>query len=462
MKVVVIGGGAAAFAGALHAAEQGAQVTLINAGVLGGTCINSGCLPSKMMIRGAQIVRLSASHAFHGIERHRPSIDLARHVTQRQALIDELRSKKYDAAINGNSNITLLRGTARFEDRRTLVVDTQEGETQRIEADRVLIATGAYPHIPGIPGLAEIPYWTSQEALLTKHLPNHLIIIGGSAVAVELGQAFQRLGSNVTLIARSTLLSRHDPAIGTALQAILESEGMSIITGTVPVAARFSKDIFSIKLPKGDLRGDALLVATGREPNTGLLDLQKAGVGVDSRGAIKIDRAMGTSVADIYAAGDCTDMPQLVYVAAAAGTRAATNMMGGRATLDPSLIPTVIFSDPQVASVGMTEAQAKRHGLAVNSRTLGLEQVPRALANLDTRGFIKLVADRNSGRLLGAHLVASNAGEIIQGICLAIQHKMTVRELGEQLYPYLTMSEGLKLCAQSFYRDVAHLPCCAG
>ena len=298
--------------------------------------------------------------------------------------------------------------------------------------------------------------------MLAQRLPNHLIIIGGSAVAVELGQAFQRLGANVTLIARSTLLSRHDPAIGTALREILENEGMSIITDSVPVATRFSRGIFSVKLNKGDLRGDALLIATGCEPNTRLLDLEKAGVGIDNRGAIKIDRSMRTNVADIYAAGDCTDMPQLVYVAAAAGTRAAANMLGGRATLDPTLIPMVIFTDPQVAVIGMTETQAKRHGLAAHSRTLGLEHVPRAVANLDTRGFIKLVADKNSGRILGAQLLTPTAGELIHGVGLAIQHKLTVRDLGEQLYPYLTMSEGLKLCAQSFYRDITHLPCCAG
>lgn len=462
MKIAIIGGGAAAFAGALLAAEQGAQVTLISAGILGGTCNNTDCIPSNFMVRVADTARFSASHPFQGIDKRRSSINFAKHVAQRQAIIDELRRCRYDAVINSNRNIRLLHGTARFYDRRTLAVDSQEGETQRVEADRILIASGTYPHIPDIAGLTEIPYWTSRDALLTERLPNHLIIIGGSAVAVELGQAFQRLGSNVTLIARSTLLSRHDTAIGEALQPILQSEGMSIISGSVPVATRYSKGIFSVKLPRGDLRGDALLVATGREPNTRVLKLEQAGVGVDDRGAVKIDRSMRTNVAHVYAAGDCTDMPQQVYVAAAAGIRAVTNMMGGRVSLDPSLIPAVIFTDPQVAAVGLTEAQAKLCGLAVHSRTLGLEHVPRALANLDTRGFIKLVADKNHGRVLGAHLLAPHAGELIQSACLAIQHKMTVRELCEQLHPSLTIGEGLTLCAQSFYRDVAPLPCRAG
>lgn len=457
MKVAVIGGGAAAFAGALHAAEQGTQVTLIHAGLPGSTHFNTGRLPSRIMVKVAELVRYPATHLFQGVEKHRPSIDLAKHVAQRQALVDELYRSEHEALLKDHKNISLLRGTARFHDRSTLVVDTPDGQTRRIDADRILIATGAHPHIPDIAGLAESPYWTSQDALLAEHPPNHLLIIGGSAVAVELGQAFQRLGSNVTLITRSTLLSRHDAAIGAALRDILEKEGMSIITGTVPLAVRSNKGTISVKLPKGDLRGDALLVAAGRAPNTTLLDLEKAGVGVDARGAIKIDRSMRTSMANIYAAGECTDMPQLVYVAAAAGTRAAANMLGGRTPLDPSLIPTVIFTDPQTAAVGFTEDQAKRHGLSVHNRTLDLGDVPGAVANLDIRGFIKLVADKNSGRLLGAQLLTTSAGELIQSVSLAIQHKMTVRDLGEQLHPALTMSEGLNICAQSFYRDITHL-----
>ncbi len=462
MKVAVIGDGTAAFAAVLHAAEQDAQVTLINSGTLGGMSINTGRLPSIMMIRAAEMVRKPASHPFQGVDRHRPSVNLAKHVAQRQALIEEQLRGKYCTALKDNKNISLLRGSSCFQDKRTLVIETQEGQMQRIDADRFLIATGTFPYIPDIAGLAETPYWTSQDALLAERLPNHLIIIGGSAIAVELGQAFQWLGSNVTLIARGKLLSRHDTAVGAAMQEILENEGVSVITDSVPVAVRFSRGIFSVKLLKGDLRGDALLVATGSEPNTRQLGLENAGVGVDTHGAIKIDRAMRTNVADIYAAGDCTDMPRLAYVAAAAGICAVDNMMGGRTSIDPSLIPTVIFTVPQVAAIGMTEAQTKGHGLAAHSRTLGLEHVPRAMANLDTRGFIKLIADKNNGRILGAHLLAPDAGELIQGIGLAIRHKLTVRDLGEQLYPHLTMSEGLKLCAQSFYRDIKHLPYCPG
>jgi mercuric reductase len=219
---------------------------------------------------------------------------------------------------------------------------------------------------------------------------------------------------------------------------------------------------FALTTNRGEIRAERLLVATGRAPNTAALNLQAAGVECDARGAIAVDDHLRTNVPHIYAAGDCTDQPQFVYVAAAGGTRAAINMTGGDATLDLSAMPAVVFTDPQVATVGLTEAEAQRQNIETESRTLSLENVPRALANFDTRGFIKLVADAGSGRLLGVQAVAAEAGELIQTAALAIRNRMTVQELADQLFPYLTMVEGLKLTAQTFTKDVTQLSCCAG
>ena len=212
----------------------------------------------------------------------------------------------------------------------------------------------------------------------------------------------------------------------------------------------------------GIVAADKLLVATGRTPNTRGLNLEAAGVTINAQGAIVIDKGMRTSNPHIYAAGDCTDQPQFVYVAAAAGTRAAINMTGGEAALDLTAMPAVVFTDPQVATVGYSEAEAHLKGIETDSRTLTLDNVPRALANFDTRGFIKLVAEASSGRLIGVQTVALGAGELIQTAVLAIRNRMTVQELAEQLFPYLTMVEGLKLAAQTFNKDVKQLSCCAG
>jgi mercuric reductase len=210
------------------------------------------------------------------------------------------------------------------------------------------------------------------------------------------------------------------------------------------------------------LSGDALLVASGRPPNTAGLNLAAVGVETTGNGAIVVDDHMRTSAPNIYAVGDCTTQPQFVYVAAAAGTRAAINMTAGNAILDLSAMPAVIFTDPQVATVGLSEADARKAGINVDSRTLGLENVPRALANFETDGFIKLVTDADSNRLIGAQILAPEAGEMIQAAALAIRNGMTVDDLADQLFPYLTMVEGLKLCAQTFFKDVKQLSCCAG
>ncbi len=462
LKVAIIGSGSGAFAGAIRAAEEGAIVTMVEAGTIGGTCVNVGCVPSKIMIRGAHVAHMQSAHSFDGIERRVSAIDRAALVAQQQARVEELRYAKYEQIVESNPNIDLVRGMARFENKNTILISHHDGSEQRLHADRILIATGARPSVPDIPGLADVLYWTSTEALVAAQLPRHLLVIGGAVVAAELAQAFRRLGSEVTVLARSTLLSKYDPALGAGLQEIFEQEDIRVLTHTLPTAVRHENGQYILDTPAGEIRGDRLLVATGRHPNTETLQLKNAGVETGLHGAIVIDEHLRTSAEHIYAAGDCTDQPQFVYVAAAAGTRAAVNMLGGDARLDLSAMPEVIFTDPQVAIVGLTEAQAKQQGLAVDSRTLTLDNVPRALANFDTRGFIKLVAETESGRLLGAQVLAAEGGEVIQTAALALRNRMTIQDLAGQLFPYLTMVEGLKLCAQTFTKDIKQLSCCAG
>jgi mercuric reductase len=289
-----------------------------------------------------------------------------------------------------------------------------------------------------------------------------MAVIGSSVVAVELAQAFARLGSQVTILARSTLFSREDPAIGEAVTAAFRAEGIEVLDHTQASLVAYVDGEFVLTTEHKELRVDKLLVATGRAPNTHGLNLSTAGVEVNAQGAIVIDRAMRTSAPHIFAAGDCTDQPQFVYVAAAAGTRAAINMNGGSAELDLTSMPAVVFTDPQVATVGYSEVEAHFEGIETDSRLLTLDNVPRALTNFDTRGFIKLVAEAGTGRLIGVQAVAPEAGELIQTAALAIRHRMTVQALADQLFPYLTMVEGLKLAAQTFNKDVKQLSCCAG
>lgn len=467
LHIAVIGSGGAAMAAALKAVEQGARVTLIERGTIGGTCVNVGCVPSKIMIRAAHIAHLRRESPFDGgIAATTPTIQRTALLAQQQARVDELRHAKYEGILEGNPAITVLHGSARFKDNRNLIVQLNDGGERVVAFDRCLIATGASPAVPPIPGLKDTPYWTSTEALVSETIPKRLAVIGSSVVALELAQAFARLGAKVMILARSTLFFREDPAIGEAVTAAFRMEGIEVREHTQASQVAYingeGDGEFVLTTAHGELRADKLLVATGRAPNTRKLALDATGVTLTPQGAIVIDPGMRTSVEHIYAAGDCTDQPQFVYVAAAAGTRAAINMTGGDAALNLTAMPAVVFTDPQVATVGYSEAEAHHDGIKTDSRTLTLDNVPRALANFDTRGFIKLVVEEGSGRLIGVQAVAPEAGELIQTAALAIRNRMTVQELADQLFPYLTMVEGLKLAAQTFNKDVKQLSCCAG
>ncbi len=461
--IAIIGSGGAAMAAALKAVERGARVTLIERGTIGGTCVNIGCVPSKILIQAAHVAHVRRHSPFDaGISAGDPRIDRPALLAQQQARVDELRHAKYEGILESTPGVQLLRGEARFIDGHSLEITTANGEATRLVFDRCLIATGARAALPPIKGLTDTPYWTSTEALASDSIPPRLAVIGSSVVAVELAQAYARLGSRVTLLARHHLFYREDPAVGKVVTEAFRTEGIEVLEQTQASRIEHRDGLFHLTTLQGELQAERLLVATGRQPNTDRLNLEAAGVATDESGAIHIDRQMRTSAPDIYAAGDCSDQPQFVYVAAAAGTRAAINMTGGEAELDLSAMPAVVFTDPQVATVGYSEAEASLAGIETDSRLLELENVPRALANFETRGFIKLVAEAGSGRLIGVQAVAPQAGELIQTAAVAIRAGFTVQQLADQLFPYLTMVEGLKLAAQTFNKDVKQLSCCAG
>ncbi len=399
-----------------------------------------------------------------GIAATTPTIQRTALLAQQQARVDELRHAKYEGILEGNPAITVLHGSARFKDNRNLIVQLNDGGERVVAFDRCLIATGASPAVPPIPGLKDTPYWTSTEALVSETIPKRPAVIGSSVVALELAQAFARLGAKVT-IWLAARCSSAGPSYRRSRHGRIPHGGHR---GEEHTRASRSR----ISMVKGTAnscspRRTANCAPTScwsppaaRPTHASWHWMRRASR--SPQGAIVIDPGMRTSVEHIYAAGDCTDQPQFVYVAAAAGTRAAINMTGGDAALNLTAMPAVVFTDPQVATVGYSEAEAHHDGIKTDSRTLTLDNVPRALANFDTRGFIKLVVEEGSGRLIGVQAVAPEAGELIQTAALAIRNRMTVQELADQLFPYLTMVEGLKLAAQTFNKDVKQLSCCAG
>ncbi|GBC81575.1 Mercuric reductase [bacterium HR10] len=460
--LMIIGGGSAAFAAAIKGAELGANVAIVEGGTIGGTCVNIGCVPSKTLIKAAELCYRSAYPKFEGLTACPPPSDWQRVIEQKDELVAALRQGKYINVMDVYPNITLIRGWARLTGRRQVSVN---GTTYT--PGKIIIATGSRPWAPPIPGLEEAGYLDSTDALSLPALPQSLLIIGAGAIGLELGQLFSRFGVRVTILEAGPYVAGvEEPEIGEALTRYLREEKIRICTGVKIHRVERTADEYRVVATIDDREevcaAEQLLIATGRRPNTSDLGLDEAGVQIGARGEILVNEHLQTTNPDIYAAGDCIGDPMYVYVAAYAGGIAAENALTGAGRIyDLSALPHVIFTDPQVASVGLTEVQAREKGLKVKTSVLHLKDVPRALAARDTRGLIKLVAEEGTGRLLGAHILADEAGEVIQEATLAIRFGLTIKDLVETFHPYLTMVEGLKLAALTFERDVAKLSCCA-
>jgi mercury(II) reductase len=460
--LAVIGAGSAGFAAAIGAAELGASVALVGHGTIGGTCVNVGCIPSKTLIRAAEtLYHAKAASRFEGIEARAHLADWHAVLAHKDELVQSMREAKYRDLIDEYNEISYLEGPARLSPGTISVAGAP------LVAGKTIVATGARPVLPAIPGLQDVPYLTSTEALELEELPASLIVMGGGYVGLELAQMFARFGVSVTVVCRSRLLPNIEPELSDALEGYLASEGLIIRKGVTyqGVTEEGGRIVLSISVDGhlDRISGDKLLVATGRIPNSHDLGLESVGVALGSAGGVLVDEFLRTTNEDIYAVGDVTGRDMHVYMAAYGGKWAAENALNGDAhRYDAEAMPAVTFTDPQVATVGLTEAQARGRDIEVKTAVLPLDAVPRALAARDTRGLIKLVADQATDRLLGAHILAPEAGDSIQTAAIAIKAHMSAAELGATIFPYLTTVEGLKLAAQTFEKDVSKLSCCAG
>ncbi|WP_444812076.1 mercury(II) reductase [Staphylococcus hominis] len=460
--LLIIGSGGSAFSAAIKAIEYGAKVAMIERGTVGGTCVNIGCVPSKTLLRAGEINHLAKVNPFTGLQTSAGEVELAPLIKQKDELVSELRNQKYVDLID-EYGIDLIVGEAKFTDEQTVEVN---GE--KLSAKRFLIATGASPSLPPISGLEEVEYLTSTTLLEIKKVPKRLTVIGSGYIGMELGQLFHNLGSEVTLMQRSErLLKEYDPEISEVVEKALIEQGINLVKGAtferVEQSGEIKKVHVTVDGKKKVIESEQLLVATGRKPNTDTLNLNAAGVKVGKRKEILINDYARTSNEKIYAAGDVTLGPQFVYLAAYEGGIVADNAIGElNKKLDLSVVPGVTFTNPGVATVGLTEEQAKEKGYEVKTSVLPLDAVPRAIVNHETTGVFKLIADSKTLKMLGVHVVSENAGEVIYAATLAVKFGLTVDDLKEILAPYLTMAEGLKLAALTFDKDVSRLSCCAG
>ena len=460
--LAVIGAGSAGFSAAITAAEQGATVALIGHGTLGGTCVNVGCVPSKTMIRAAEALHgARAAGRFPGLAGEADVMDWSQLIAAKDDLVSTLRQKKYADLLPEYGGVAYLEGEARLGGAGVIV------DGNHVVAGKIIIATGGRPSVPSVLGIEKVNYLTSTTLLELEDLPKSLIVFGGGYIGAELAQMMARMGVQVTVVCRSRLLPLVEPEIADTLAAVFQSEGIKLYCGAAYDACREDAVGVTVRVKHGgelvELKAERLLVATGRTPNTETLGLTEAGVAQNSRGAIIINDRMHTSKSGVYAAGDVTDRDQFVFMAAYGAKLAAKNALNGDSlAYDNRAMPWVVFTDPQVAGVGLDEVAAKAAGHDVKTSIVPLNQVPRALAARDTRGLIKLVADARSDQLLGGQILAPEGADSIQTLAMALKFGMTAKALGETIFPYLTTVEGLKLAAQTFDKDVTKLSCCAG
>ncbi|MDT7858094.1 mercury(II) reductase [Rubrivirga sp. S365] len=470
--LVVVGGGSAAFAAALKTSELGGRAAIVNdvAGGLpiGGTCVNVGCVPSKATIRAAEAVHRARRSAFDGVETSGRVVDFGAVLTQVRALASELREAKYVDVAGADAAVTLVAGRARLAGRTDgLHAVEVDGGARTLRARAVLVATGARTFVPDVPGLADSGYLTNETVWDLTEAPDRLVVLGGGYVAVETAQAFARLGVPVTLLQRSPrILPREDAALTDALTGHLEADGVNVRTGVSLRSAHHDGGetivAFEADGEAQEIRGSHVLLATGRRGNTADLGLEALGVTPDARGFLPVDATLRTAADGVFGAGDVLGDKMFVYTAAYEGALAARNARDGLwAETDYTALPWVVFTDPQLAGVGLDLAEAEAVGIDAEATTLPMEHVPRAIAARDTRGSITLVRDRESDRLVGARVLAPEGSELLMEVALAIRHRITTEQLAGAFHPYLTLSEAVKLAALTFRKDVGQLSCCA-
>jgi mercuric reductase len=445
--LVIIGTGAAGVAAATTAVNLGAsRVAMVERGPLWGTCVNTGCIPSKFLLTlaGYDYYR---GHGHSGI-RIESRLDLREVLAEKNALQERLREKKRENLF-ARLGVELIKGEATFLSPHTL-----QAGNRKITSKQFIIATGSYPAIPPMKGIDSVPFLTSTDALSPDHIPATLIVIGGRALGIEFAQLYSHLGSRVTLLQRSQrILPDEEPEIANLMAGYLVQEGIEILTGVeIKRVERSGESVAVVAGIGGEQRiisADHLLLATGRTPNTRELNCGAAGVDVNKNGAVIIDTMLKTSAPHIWAAGDVIGEPMLETAAKYGGEIAASNALRElKLSYNSAILPHGIFTTPQVAGVGMTEERALKAGLHPISHSIRTDTLAKFSIDGDTRGMVKIVADQGSRRILGVHICAPLATEMIQEGVIAVTTYLTADDLAAIPHIFPTATEALAVCAR--------------
>lgn len=440
--VIIIGSGQAGVPLAVKLSKAGKRVVLIERGQLGGTCINTGCTPTKVMIASARAAHVARNAGRLGVRVGEVSVDLGAVVDRKDKLVGQWRSGTADRITSAGAGLRLVRGHARFVGERTVEVNQE-----RLDADTIIINTGARHTVPSIEGLESVAWLNNRHALNLRQIPSHLLVIGGGYIGCELAQMFRRFGSRVTIVDRSAhLVSREDSDVSTAIESVFRSEGIELeLEQSIEAIEELGEDVCVRLGGNRQLRGTHLLVATGRRPNTDDLACKAGGVDLDDRGFIVIDERYQSSASGVYAVGDVTGEPQFTHVAWD-DHRILYDLLMNDSKRDRTgrAYPHVIFTDPQVAGVGLSETQARDRGIHFEMATYPYSSVARARQVDEPAGFLKVLIDPSTERILGASIVGAEAGEVLHVFVALMQAKASARAIVDAQFVHPTFAEGVQ------------------
>ncbi|MDG6975881.1 MAG: mercury(II) reductase [Nitrososphaerota archaeon] len=465
-ELIILGQGSAAFAAAIKANDSKVKTAMVGSNategtVIGGTCVNVGCMPSKRLLTVGTGLHNALSSPFKGITYTGTKVDFAKVMREKDAMVAKFRKEKYSDVLRDLDHVTYYSGRAKFVSRSEI-----EADGKRLGGERFIIAVGARTNIPPVNGIQDVGYLTNEDALSLKRVPKSLCVIGGRALGLEFAQMFAQFGAKVTILQRSErVLPEDEPEVSSALTDRLRETGIAIHTGVVVndvakrgtmKAIRFTSDGATKRVTC-----EHILLATGRSPNTEYLNLEKAGVKTDDRGFVVVNSQMQTSNPSVWAAGDAIGEPMLETIAAKEGALAVHNALSiDKRKIDFDEVPSAVFTYPEVARVGLTEAEAERRGIACSCTVLPMEFVPKAHVIGDTRGLVKMVIEREAKRIIGVHILAPHAADLILEGTLAVKYNLTIDDIIDTVHVFPTLSESIKLAAQSFYMDVGKMSCC--
>lgn len=446
---IIIGSGQAGNPLAKRLAKAGYKTAIIEKRLVGGTCVNDGCTPTKTMIASGRMAYQCSRSNQLGVTVDDYSINFKKIVARKNEIVSMFRSGS-EEGLKKTDNLDLIYGEAIFSGHKTLDVQLNSGGQQQLSAEKIFIDTGTTPAIPPIPGLEESGYLTSTTLLDLNELPAHLLIIGGSYIALEFGQLYRRLGSNVTIVeTNDSFLKKEDRDVAAELKKILEEDGIRILTGTVvKQMERLANGEISATIASRDNETNStyshVLVAAGRKPQTPALQLHTTGVDTDEKGYIRVNDKLETNIPGIYALGDVKGGPAFTHIAYNDYVIATQNLLNGqKLTVSGRPVPYCIFTDPQLARIGITEAEAKKQGLDVKIATLPMEKVARGIETGETRGMMKAIVDTKTKKILGAAILAAEGGEVMTALQLAMMGGLTYEQVRYGVFAHPTYAESL-------------------